>query len=54
MHNDLQTRLPPITISARDAEKLRHLADAAANMRRAGKVATPPATKTSPELAAIG
>jgi regulator of nucleoside diphosphate kinase len=30
MHNDLQTRLPPITISARDAEKLRHLADAAA------------------------
>ena len=30
MHNDLQTRLPPITISARDAAKLRHLADAAA------------------------
>lgn len=30
MHNDLQTRLPPITLSARDAEKLRHLADAAA------------------------
>jgi regulator of nucleoside diphosphate kinase len=29
MHNDLQTRLPPITISARDAEKLRHLAEVA-------------------------
>ena len=29
MDNNLQTRLPPITISARDAERLRHLADAA-------------------------
>ncbi|MBS0528832.1 MAG: nucleoside diphosphate kinase regulator [Proteobacteria bacterium] len=30
MRNDLQTRLPSIVITAHDAEKLRHLADAAA------------------------
>jgi len=31
MHNDLQTRLPNIAISARDADRLRHLAEAAVN-----------------------
>lgn len=31
MHTDLQTRLPTIAISTRDAERLRHLAEVAAD-----------------------
>jgi len=31
MHSDLQTRLPTIALSARDADRLRHLAEVAAD-----------------------